>query len=210
MTRPAQRVIVYIDGFNLYYGLRAKGWRRYCWLDLSRLSMNLVRSGQTLVGVRYFTARVAPLTRDPDKQFRQATYLEALETLPDFSIHFGYYQTKKRTCHQCGAKWKTYEEKMTDVNIAVELLADAQDDAFDTAIVMSGDGDLSSPVRSVRERYPGKRVVIAFPPARHSAGLRLEANAYFTVGRNALRDSLFPDQIIKENGVVLTRPLSWK
>ena len=31
MTR---RVAVYVDGFNLYYGLRSKGWRRYYWLDL--------------------------------------------------------------------------------------------------------------------------------------------------------------------------------
>ena len=29
-----QRVAVYIDGFNLYYGLKSKGWSRYYWLDL--------------------------------------------------------------------------------------------------------------------------------------------------------------------------------
>ncbi len=27
------RVIVYIDGFNLYFGLKSKGWRRYFWLN---------------------------------------------------------------------------------------------------------------------------------------------------------------------------------
>ena len=30
-----ERVSVYVDGFNLYYGLRSRGWRRYYWLDLS-------------------------------------------------------------------------------------------------------------------------------------------------------------------------------
>ena len=29
-----QRVSVYVDGFNLYYGLKSKGWRRYYWLNL--------------------------------------------------------------------------------------------------------------------------------------------------------------------------------
>jgi len=28
------RAIVCIDGFNLYFGLCDKGWRRYLWLDL--------------------------------------------------------------------------------------------------------------------------------------------------------------------------------
>ena len=210
MTKPARRVIVYVDGFNLYYGLRAKRWRRYYWLDLRRLSTYLLRPGQRLMAVRYFTARVSPEPGDPDKPVRQNAFLEALETLPDLQIHYGYYQARKRTCRQCGANWATYEEKMTDVNIAVEVLGDAQNDAFDTAIIISGDGDLASPIRSVRERYPNKRAVVAFPPGRHSAGLRRVANGYFTIGRDALRDSMFPDCVVKEDGFVLTRPPSWK
>ena len=122
MTGPMQRVVVYIDGFNLYYGLRAKGWQRYYWLDLYRLSDNLLRPRQRLVAVRYFTARVSPESRDPDKPIRQSAYLEALDTLPNLCIHYGYHQVKKIICHQCGATRKTYEEKMTDVNIAMEVL----------------------------------------------------------------------------------------
>ena len=30
-----QKVIVYVDGFNLYYGLKKNlRWRRYYWLDV--------------------------------------------------------------------------------------------------------------------------------------------------------------------------------
>ena len=43
-----ERVTVYIDGFNLYYGLREKGWRRYYWLNLRRLSENILDPHQTL------------------------------------------------------------------------------------------------------------------------------------------------------------------
>ena len=53
-----QRVAAYIDSFNLYYGLRSKGWRRYYWLDLRRLAERLLRPGQQLAAVRYFTTRV--------------------------------------------------------------------------------------------------------------------------------------------------------
>ena len=38
-----QRVRMYVDGFNLFYGLRARGWRRYYWLDLHRLAAPALR-----------------------------------------------------------------------------------------------------------------------------------------------------------------------
>ena len=204
-----QRVAVYVDGFNLYYGLRAKCWQRYYWLDLRRLSEILLQPDQRLVAVRYFTARVFPEPDDPEKPIRQKTYLETLLTLPDLRIHEGFYMRKEHRCSRCGATWQTYEEKMTDVNIAVELLGDAQDDAFDTAIIISGDSDLARPLRAVRERYPGKRVIVAFPPKRHSGALRSAATASFTLGRSALRDSQFPDRVTKADGYVLTRPPRW-
>ena len=206
MTRS---VAVYVDGFNLYYGLRSKGWRRYYWLDLRRLSEQFLRNGQRLVMIQYFTAGVFAEPHDPDKPLRQNAYLEALETLPDLRIHKGYFVAKQQRCAACGAVWPTYEEKTTDVNIAVELLGDAQDNVFDTAIVVSGDGDLAGPIREVRRRYPQKRVVIAFPPGRHSAGLRNAASAFFTIGRDALRDSQFPQQVTKADGYVLKRPQEW-
>ena len=174
-----QRVTIYIDGFNLYYGLRDKNWQRYLWLDVRRLSENLLRSGQSLVAVHYFTARVHPDPNDPGKSIRQDTFLDALTTLPDVHIHYGYYLPKKGSCAKCGATWRTYEEKMTDVNIAVELLGDAQDNTFDTAIVMSGDSDLAEPVNAVRKRYPKKRVVVAFPPKRVSKQLKQLATKVF-------------------------------
>ena len=209
MVSTHQRVAAYIDGFNLYYGLRSKGWRHYYWLDLRRFAENLLRPGQSLVAVRYFTTRVVAELGDPEKPKRQNTYLEALATLPDLRIHYGYFLPKKQNCHRCGATWQSYEEKMTDVNIAVQLLGNAQDNAFDTAIVVSGDSDLTGPVQTVRSRYPDKRVVVAFPPDRASKQLRQVATASFTIGRDTFRDSQLPDQITKPDGFVLTRPPTW-
>src|SRR3989304_4835741 len=71
-----ERVIVYIDGFNLYFGICDKGWRRYLWLDLPALATRLLTPGQQLVATKYFTARVRA---DPGKIRRQSTYLQALE-----------------------------------------------------------------------------------------------------------------------------------
>ena len=204
-----ERVIVYVDGFNLYYGLKSKGWRRYYWIDMRRLGENLLLPGQVLTAVRYFTARISPRPGSTSQSRRQATFLEALETRADLHIHYGHYLAKERHCPECGAEWTTHEEKMTDVNIAVELLGDAQDNAFDTAIIISGDSDLTPPVRATLDRYPEKRVIIAFPPARHSSQLADAATAAFTIGRKKLKDSQLPDEVVKPGGFVLRRPTQW-
>ena len=204
-----QRVSVYVDGFNLYYGLKSKGWRRYYWLNLRRLAENLLKPGQRLTLIRYFTARVFPKADDPEQHERQKTYLEALETLPDLLIHYGYFLPKSGTCPRCGTVRETYEEKMTDVNLAVELLGDAQDNTFDTAIIISGDSDLYRPVEAVRSRYSQKRVIVAFPPNRISLQLRQAAAASFVIGRDAFRDSLLPEQVVKADGYALAKPPQW-
>ena len=145
----------------------------------------------------------------PVRAAAQGLYLEALQTLPDLSLHYGSYITKNQRCPNCGAITKTFEEKMTDVNIAVEMLCDAQDNAFDTAIVISADGDLTGPISAIRRRYPEKRVVVAFPPGRRSFALRSTANGYFNIGQNAVRNSQLPEQIVKPDGYILNRPPSW-
>lgn len=204
-----QRVAVYIDGFNLFYGLRDKGWRRYYWLNVYKLAENLLRAGQTLAAVRYFTARVYPDADDPGKVARQNIYLEALETIAGLSTHYGHFLPRTRRCPNCGELSQTYEEKMTDVNIAVELVRDAHEYLFDAAIVVSADSDLSRPITAIRERFPDKRTIVAFPPNRFSSHLRQIADASFLMRRDTLRDSQLPERITKQDGIVLTRPASW-
>lgn len=204
------RVITYIDGFNLYFGLRSKGWRRYYWLNLHQLSLALLKPGQQLDAVHSFTARIRANGHNVDDMRRQSLYIEALQTLPDTTLHFGHYLDKPRQCRQCGAQWMDYEEKMTDVNIAVQMLADAFDDRFDTALIISADSDLTTPVSKVRQRFPAKRVVIAEPPGRHSTALCNNASGYFTIGEAKLRASQLPDQVQRADGFVLLRPAHWR
>jgi hypothetical protein len=53
----ADRVAVFIDGFNVYWGLRDKGFKRFYWLDYQALASHLVRDGQVLVATKFFTTR---------------------------------------------------------------------------------------------------------------------------------------------------------
>ncbi len=202
-----QRVIAYIDGFNLYFGLKRKNWRRYYWLNVQNLAANLLLNDQKLVYTKYFTARIS---FPPDKVKRQLTFIEALATLANFNIYYGKYQLNSQECKRCGNIWPVPNEKMTDVNISVELMADAFQNGLDTALLISGDSDLTGPIKKIKELFPDKRIVIAFPPETFSFELSKLAHAHFIIGRKKLADSVFADQIKKRDGFILRRPDRWK
>ena len=202
------RVITYIQGFNLYFGLRAKGWQKYYWLDLAAMSSALLKPGQELIHTHYFTARIRDMGRGQSAK-RQTTWLDALATRPDITCHFGHYLPKKKRCRHCGTTWVSHEEKMTDVNIAAQLLCDAYEDRFDTAIIVSGDSDLTTPIRLVRERFPDKRLIVAFPPKRRSDQLRRFAHGHIVIGADSLRQNLLPEEIETPSGYRLKRPKEW-
>ena len=174
-----------------------------------KASIALLKPSQQLEHVKYFTSRVSSTPSDPDQDKRQNTYLEAIGTLPQTSVFFGHYLSKPVQCRACGAKWQKQEEKMTDVNIAMELLVDAHEDRFDTALMISADSDLTGPVLKVRSLFPKKRVVIAFPPNRVSERLKKEANGWFRISEAALRQNQLPDPVVKPDGIQLQKPAKW-
>jgi len=77
-SRKKERVIVYVDGFNLYFGMLDAGYYNLKWLNINLLASSLLKSTQELIGVKYFTSRV---NNNPDKQKRQSTYLAAIQQL---------------------------------------------------------------------------------------------------------------------------------
>jgi len=218
-TTPHERVIAYIDGFNLYFGLRDGKLRRYYWLNLRALAENLLRQGQHLVFTKYFTSRISGAWAGdpPDRakhlnreRKRQSDFLDALDTLTDFKRYEGHFLGKDVRCRACGASWRTHEEKMTDVQMATEMLTDAFEDQFDTALLISADSDLVPPTLAVQRMFPKKRIVVAFPPSRRSVELQQAASASFPIGRRKIALSQFPDEVTKPDGFVLRRPQSWR
>lgn len=214
----AERVNIYVDGFNLYFGLRSQNLRRYYWLDINALAVNLLKKDQRLGQAKYFTSRVSGPkdsdTSEPARELRSARkrqndYLEAL-TISGLHIYYGQFLDKGGSCHTCGATWPAHEEKMTDVNIATELLSDAFTNSFDSALVISADSDLVPPIRAIRRFFPEKRVIVAFPPGRASKAMRNTAHAYLTIGHTTPANSQFPNEIPKPDGHIISRPPKWQ
>lgn len=201
-------VIAYVDGFNLYHGLHEKYRRRYLWLDLEHLVQRL-RPNDQILAVRYFTALVKD---EPAALARQRVYLGALSApSSNVEIILGRYQTKTVVCRQCGNIWTSYEEKETDVNIAVSLVADAAAAASDIALIISADSDLCPAIRTARSLNPGRGMIAAFPPRRSSFEIRTLISGAFTIAVADLRNSLLPE-IISDGGTgrVYKRPGKWR
>lgn len=200
-----ERVVAYIDGFNLYFGMKEAGFNQCKWLDIKKLVANLLAPNQELIEVKYFTSRVS---NDPDKQKRQSTYIDAVLS-SGVSIFYGHYQSNTITCKVCTSKWNSYSEKMTDVNIATHMMMDAYQDKYDMAMLISGDSDLVPPIKTVHENFKQKRVFVAFPPKRQNNSVSLVAKGSLTLGRKKLVDSQFDEEVTKKDGFILKRPKEW-
>jgi uncharacterized LabA/DUF88 family protein len=202
----AERVAAYIDGFNLYFGIRKEG-RRHLWLDLEGLVQSLLKPHQQLVALRYFTAR---MRNDPAAEQHQETYLKALEAHSSvLEIRQGRFQRKSKSCYACRASWIEYEEKETDVSLAVSLLEDGVNGLYDTALIISADSDMTPAVRALKRLAPTVRVVAALPPNRNSARLTAVCDAAFPIGIAKVRQAQLP-KIVMDGPRPLTRPEHWK
>lgn len=206
------KTIVYVDGFNLYYG--AVKNTPYKWLDIPRMCRSLLPKND-IIKVKYFTARVSARAGDPDQPTRQDAFLRALGTLPDVEIVFGRFLTSEVTRRIAnpapgGPRYcrviKT-EEKGSDVNIATHMLRDAFLGKIEVAVLVTNDSDLAEPVRIVREELR-KPVGILNPHKRPSFELLKCATFIKPIRRGVLAASQLPPQLKDAHGVI-TKPSKW-
>jgi uncharacterized LabA/DUF88 family protein len=205
MKQEKNRVVVYIDGFNLYFGMLESGFNNCKWLNIEKLVKSYLTSNQHLVCIKFFTSRIS---HNPQKQKRQSTYIEALQST-SVKIIYGLYRAKNIDCANCGHNWFVSNEKMTDVNIATHLIIDAFQDVFDTAILISGDSDLVPPIKAIHENFPKKVVSVFFPPNRHNNTVAGAAKGSQIIGRKKLVDAQFENEIKKADDFILKKPKEW-
>lgn len=165
------KTIVYVDGFNLYFGSLKPLPSIHKWLDVCALFTRILPAGCELVQVKYFTARVSALPHDPGAPARQDVYFRALREHcgAQLKIVEGRFSVKNvrmpltSNPSQIVQVIKT-EEKGSDVNLAVELVNDAWSGLFDCAAVVSNDSDLQGALRIAKQQLR-KRVLLYTPGA---------------------------------------------
>jgi hypothetical protein len=206
---------VYVDGFNLYY--RCLIGTPYKWLDLLTLC-SLTFPKNQIHRIRYFTARVQATSDDSGKPQRQNTYIRALMTIPNLTVHYGHFSRHRVRMPLAGPPkqgpknvWviKT-SEKGSDVNLATYLLADTFENDCEIAVVISNDSDLVAPIKMVQEKTDVKVGILN--PQRDKKQIAWElhraATFYRSIRIGVLKASQFPEALTDANGT-FTKPSAW-
>lgn len=222
---------VYIDGFNLNYGL-LKG-TPYKWLDLEQFCDQLLPRN-TVTKIHYFTAKVDARPQDPDQPTRQLAYLQALGSLARVEVHLGTFmssvvsqvvvETDASTGRYLRAGGKpvlkldaagrpvkvwTYksEEKGSDVNLSAYLLQDAYRGRCGCAVIISNDSDLLTPIGMAKHDCG---LVIGLVPPRPKGSIQLKALADFKIEPRShfLASAQLANSIQAIAGTV-NKPASW-
>ena len=213
-----QKVTVYVDGFNFYYGLKRKklvdnDWQRFYWIDFVKLFELFIRSDQIIHKVVYFTTP----SLNEQKRNRQKLLLLAnrLINKERFEVIEGKFYENELFCPICKSRYTKPEEKRTDVNICAQMMRDCGLNKTDVLILVSADSDLVPPLELIREDHPAKKIKIYFPPDNFSNDLNnfMKANKGKTVllenNKPKFFKSIMPD-IVTKDGKSYTIPAKWK
>ncbi len=207
------KTIVYVDGFNLYYG--AVKDTSLKWLNIHRMCELHLPKDQ-VVGVKYFTAKIISRPDDPQKHIRQQVYLRALRTPPNLEIIYGHYSEHPKwmrlTNPQPGrpyfAEVIRTEEKGSDVNIAINLLHDGYQKKYELAVLVTNDSDLLSAIQIVQNDLVLK-VGILNPQKHPSKVLKNEALFIRNLRTGILKASQFPTTLTDAKGS-FHKPEEWE
>lgn len=217
------RTIVFVDGYNLYYGLLRNS--PYKWLDLYSLFQNHVLVQADVLEVRYYTAPIkARMSDDPDSTQRQRIYLEALRKMPPRKVTIIEGRIEHSTPYQrlltpiAGLPDKvqvsSFIEKKTDVNLATDMLCAAWLNRCEQIVLCSNDSDQEGALARLREHHPQIRIGLV-TPIRHSDKNRpingnLKALAHWSkiLSPLHLKNAQLPD-IIPSNPKKIVKPVAW-
>ena len=159
-----KRAAFYIDGFNFYHPVSKRAYLQgkphLKWMSYASLASLLINRGEEVANVKIFTARPTHL---PDSLVRHRMMTRAWEAEGCQCI-LGRFKRKFVFCGDCRRETPHFEEKESDVNLAVHLVVDCLADEFDVAYVISSDGDVFPAFETCRRLCPGKELVTVSPP----------------------------------------------
>lgn len=195
------RAAVYIDGFNAYHAIERLGEPILKWLDYRSLANSMLREGDTLERVVMYTALCH---WNAEKRARHINYLAALRST-GVEVQELKFTRPSKFCRKEQKYCKNYEEKQTDVAIAVDILSDCYDGVAERIVLVTADSDQVPLVKKVRATFPEKIVFLFAPPGRlgEARDLGQCCNGVAELKREMLRKHLLPPVLLKSNGKML-------
>lgn len=228
---PRKRSIVYIDGFNFYYGMLAER-PDLKWINYQRLA-EMLRPDDEILKVRFFTTLVDQERRPlghSTKSDRQMRLIAALKTQPKIEITYGKFSDRERDClvpNSCcpipkgpQRKYTAKEEKQTDVQLALQIVLDLQEEKtagrkLDTIVLLCGDIDVL-PALKVALAQDKKVCAHIYLPVhedklkyRRKDEFNLYCDPVKPIPEKYLRAAQFPDVVQISEKASVQRPAEW-
>ena len=140
-----ERVAIFIDGSNHYHIIKDMFNSKISPInfDFDKFIKNLV-GNRKLVRTYYYTAPL-DITLDSETYMKQQRFFEKLRKIQNFKLVLCRMQKIK-----IGGK-TIYQVKEDDIHLAVDMVKLAYNNAYDTAILVSSDGDFVPAVQAVKE-----------------------------------------------------------
>ena len=143
-----KKVSIHIDGSNFYFSVKNN---LGCKINIEKFCNKLIGEN-ILINIKYYISPVEQ-SSNPKMYAEQQSFFDKLREIKNLKIIFGRLEKRKRD-------GKVYfVEKATDVNLALDLVLDAQANFYDEAFLISNDGDFSGAVKAVIERF-NKEIII--------------------------------------------------
>ncbi len=200
------RTCAFIDGFNLYHGIKERNDLKWC--HLPELIGLYLQSDDELVQTSFYTADPEHRT---ESRKRNLNYCSALKAIGVKVVMGRFVRTT------VAARDPQFTEKETDVNIAIDMVDHAHRGLYEKCVLISADSDLYPAVRRVCQLDSSIRVLLLAPPnhqiARNATALRKDCKGQIAVCRMKAEDLAkcpLPDTIRCPDGNLIRKPSVYK
>jgi len=175
VTDKTDRVMIFIDGSNLYHSL--KTYFKRTDIDIGKFSQKLLEK-RRLIRIYYYNARVG-LKEEPERYHDQQKFFAGINAIPYCELRLG------RLVYINWPNTPPYE-KGVDIQLATDMLTHSFRNNYDVAILVAGDNDYVGALQAVKDN--GKHIEVAlFGKEQTSRQLRVVADKVLTINARLLR-----------------------
>jgi len=204
-----KRVFAYIDGLNIFlsifYSFALESRPRLLWHDPRKVIQTCLFSDEDLECIKYYYAFPGHLNDNFLRRFH-SSFPKVLRA-QGVQVTRSYFKQRQRW--EKGRIQKSYEEKGTDVLIAVDMIDDMHLGICDKLALVSADTDFIPAVRRALDR--GMEVLLLAPPGQTVKGYRKLACEHENfqvrkIDREMLEKALLPEAVAVPGGEIIRMP----
>ena len=175
MSDMTDRVMIFIDGSNLYHLL--KSFFNRTDIDIGKFSNRLLEK-RRLVRIYYYNARVGQ-REEPERYHDQQKFFAGITAIPYCELRLG------RLVYNNWPSAPPYE-KGVDILLATDMITHSFKNNYDEAILVAGDNDYVGALQAVKDN--GKHAEVAlFGKEQTSRQLRVVADKVLTINARLLK-----------------------